>query len=276
MFRLFSMFTLCLSACATTTDPDFAFATQAMPHHTDQVHCDSAAAFATALARHHVTPDETRDLGDDVSKATDMMSRHPGLFADILSISRCDTATPTQNSAFFDQLSVSYAAVLAASAAPTVDAGRSLWLLGEHLRAGSLMHTAVGATIQEETLHRVLGPALAALPANARAAAIADLRTPPSLAAMANEEALVNQLSFPLLPGGHNFVADTWFNELLCRATLPQLLGDFRALDALPLAERPAAWAAQHETHAVCTQFDEPIAKALERDVSLMRALEGA
>jgi hypothetical protein len=276
MFRLLSMFTLCFSACATTTDPEFTFATQAMPPHADQVHCDSAASFATALARHHVTSDETRDIGDDVSKAADMMSRHPGLLADILSTSRCDTVTPTQNGAFFDQLSVSYAAVLAASVTPTVDAGRSLWLLGEHLRAGSLMHTAVGATIQEETLHRVLGPALAALPASARAAAIADLRTPPSLAAMANEEALANQLSSPLLPGTYNVVADTWFNELRCRATLPQLFGDLRALDDLPLAERPAAWAAQHEAHAVCTQFDAPIARALERDVSLIRALEGA
>jgi hypothetical protein len=274
MFRLIALFALGFSACATTIEPDLVFTAHAIPQHADQVHCDSSAAFADVISRHHVQPDETRDFGEDVSKATDMMSRHPGLLADILSVSRCDTATPTQNAAFLNQLSVSYAAVLAASATPTVDAGRSLWLLGEHLRAGSLMHAAVGATIQEEALRRVLGPALAALPADARAAAVADLRAPHSLAAVADDEqALLAQL--PVL-GGRGVTTGSWLTELRCRATLPTLLGDLRALDALPAAQRPDAWAAQHDDHAICGQFDEPIARALRQDLALMQALEGA
>jgi len=267
------MFTLGFSACATTTDPDFAFAAQAMPPHADEVHCDSAAAIADLVARHHVTPEETRDLNDDMSNAGDILSRHPGLLADILSVARCDTTTPTAHS---ELLTFSYAAVFAASAAPTVDAGRSLWRLGEHLRASSLLGLSVGAAIQEEALDRVLGPALDALPAPERAAAIADLRTPTALAAVADyEQEMANHLP-PPVPGGYPFVADTWLNEVLCRATLPDLLGDLRALDDLSPAERPAAWAAQHADHAVCTQFDAPIAQALERDVRLIRGLEGA
>lgn len=272
MFRLLSMFTLCFSACATTTDPDFAFATQAVPHHADEVHCDSAASFADVVARHPLTPEEARELNDDVSKASDIMSRHPGMLADILSVSRCDTYTPTP---YTEQVTLTYAAVFAASAAPTVDAGRSLWRLGEHLRASSLLGLSIGATIQEEALHRVLGPALDALPAPARAAAIADLRTPTALDAVADYEQEMSNHLPPPLPGGYD-VADSWLNEVLCRAILPDLLDDLRALDNLPPAERPAAWAAQHDDHAVCTQYDAPIAQALEHDVRLIRALEGA
>jgi len=274
MSRLIALFALGFSACATPAEPAFVFTAQATPPHADQVHCDTSATFAAVVARHHVKPDETRDLGEDVSKATDLMSRHPGLLADILAVSRCDTATPTPFDSILEQLSLSYAAVLAASATPTVDAGRSLWLLGEQLRAGSLMHSLTGANIQEEALRRVLGPALAALPADARAAAIADLRTPPSAAALADDEqALVTQLPLPL-PGGRGLTNGSWFDELRCRAKLPDLLGDLRGLDALPPAERAAAWAAQHEDHAACAPYDEPIGRALERDLALMRALE--
>lgn len=273
MFRLLSMFTLCFSACATPPDLNFDYATQAVPHHADEVHCDSAAAMAEVVNRHHVTSEETRALNDDVSKAADIMSRHPGLLADILSVARCDTTTPARES---DQLTFSYAAVYAASAAPTVEAGRSLWRLGEHLRAGSLIHLTIGGVIQEEALRLVLGPALDALSPQARAAAIADLRMPPSLAAVAAaEEAIVNQLP-PPFPGGFHLVADTWLNEARCRAVLPQLLDDLRALDDLPPVQRPAAWAAKHDDYAVCTQFDAPIAAVLEHDVTLIRGLEGA
>lgn len=274
MFRLLSLFTLGFSACATPTEPEFVFTAQAIPHHADQVHCDSSTTFAAVVARHHVKPEETRDIGEDVSKATDLMSRHPGLLGDILAVSRCDTATPTPFGSMLEQVSLSYAAVLAASTTPTVDAGRSLWLLGEQLRAGSLMHSLTGANIQEQALRRVLGPALAALPADARAAVIADLRTPPSAAALADDEqALVTQLPVPL-PGGRGLTNGTWFDELHCRAKLPELLGDLRGLDALPPTERAAAWAAQHEAHAACAPYDEPIKRALQQDLALMQALE--
>lgn len=276
MFRLLSLFALSFSACATTTNPDFVFAAQAVPNHADQIHCDGAASFADVVARHHITQEETLDIVDDKSKAADLMSRHPGLFADILSVSSCDSTTPTLEFSALGRVRLAYAAALAASAAPTVDAGRSLWRLGEQLRAGSFFHVAVGATFQEEALHSVLGPALDALPAEARAAAIADLRTPPSLAASAeNERAQLTQLPLPL-PGSRRVIADTWLGELRCRLALPQLLTDVGALDALPPTERPEAWAAQHEDHDVCTEFDTFIAEALDRDVTLIRALEGA
>lgn len=276
MFRLLPAFTLFFFACATTTEPDFVFAAQAIPPHADQVHCDGASSFADVVARHHITQEETLGIADDRSKATDLMSRHPGLLADILSVSRCDTTTPTLAFLALERVRLAYAAALDASAAPTVDAGRSLWRLGEQLRAGSLFHLAAGATFQEEAMRSVLGPALDALPAEARAAAIADLRTPPSLAASAeNERALLTQLPLPL-PGSRRVMADTWLGELRCRLALPQLLTDIGALDALPPAERPEAWAAQHEDHEVCADFDGFIAEALERDVTLIRALEGA
>ncbi len=126
--------------------------------------------------------------------------------------------------------------------------------------------------LQEEALRRVLGPALAALPADARAAAIADLNTPLDLVALADhEEELVDQRPPPLPTS----TASEWVHDVRCRLALPGLLDDLRALNDLPPAERAAAWTAQHEDHADCTQYRQ-ITNALDRDVRLLRELEGA